>query len=451
MYLKRDAGLLKATMPLCLLICVQVGFSAAPSGVADVSSNPDAEVKNFQLEELEARLKTMPPGPERDYFSGVLANRSGRTEDSIRLLESALPGIRASQPARAATALEALADDYNKSFRYEDAARTYDDLLANFSGQLGATQLQGTKDDAGVMHVLRRAPPQTITWQGPTRLKTERNMLNSMNTELTVNGVQQEWLLDTGANLSVVSKSFAKRLGLTPLAGFAQTMSGITGIENPMQIAVLPTLQMGGATLQNVVLLILDDANLNINMGKQAYQINAIVGYPVFQAFGAISFLQDGWFEAGDSARSSGAGTRMYMKLLAPVIECGVDGKNLPFSFDTGAAGTNLSMRYFERFQTDIAQWKKAQSKSFGAGGEVTRKIYLQPRLQLVVGDKTATLERVPIFSEPMGTDLDELYGNLGQDLVAGFDSFTLDFSKMTFSLGAPLSAKAEHPLAGSK
>jgi len=209
---------------------------------------------------------------------------------------------------------------------------------------------------------------------------------------------------------------------------------------------------MGGATLHNVVLLILDDANLNINTGEQAYQINAIVGYPVFQAFGAISFLQDGWFEAGDTARRrGGTGTRMFMKLLAPVIECGVDGKNLPFSFDTGAAGTNLSMRYFERFQRDIVQWKKAESKSFGAGGEVTRKIYLQPRLQLAVGDKTATVERVPIFSEPMGTDLDELYGNLGQDLVEGFESFTLDFSKMTFSLGAPLSVKAEHQPAVSK
>jgi hypothetical protein len=33
---------------------------------------------------------------------------------------------------------------------------------------------------------------------------------------------------------------------------------------------------------------------------------------------------------------------------------------------------------------------------------------------------------------------------NLGQDLVAGFESFTLDFSKMTFSLGAPLAAQKQ-------
>jgi hypothetical protein len=39
------------------------------------------------------------------------------------------------------------------------------------------------------------------------------------------------------------------------------------------------------------------------------------------------------------------------------------------------------------------------------------------------------------------GSDKDELYGNLGQDFVAGFESFTLDFSKMIFSLGPPLNA----------
>jgi hypothetical protein len=41
-----------------------------------------------------------------------------------------------------------------------------------------------------------------------------------------------------------------------------------------------------------------------------------------------------------------------------------------------------------------------------------------------------------------MNSGIDELYGNLGQDLVAGFESFTLDFSRMTFSLGPRLAAR---------
>lgn len=438
------AALSKALL-LALLLYLQTQLIAAPAQAVD-SADPDVDLKEFRLEELEAKLPTMQPGPQHDYFAGVLANRSNRLDESIRLLNNALPAIRTSRPDRAAIALQALADDYNKTFRYDDAAQTYDDLLAHFAGQLAGSQLQDTKDDSGVAHLLRGAPPQTITLDAPTRLKTERNPLGSINSELTVNGVQEQWMLDTGANLSVASRSFANRLGLKLLPGVAQTTSGITGIENPLQVALLPTLEMGGATLHNVVIMVMDDANLKVGLGgKESYQINGIIGYPVYQALRTITFLQSGEFVAEDKTRTGQAGARMYMQELTPVIECAVQGKNLPFTLDTGASATNLSVRYYDQFRSDSLRWKKAKSKSFGAGGIVKRSVYLQPELNLRIGNKTASLQKVLIFPSKMGAGIDNLYGNLGQDVWAKFDSFTLDFSTMTFSLGEPVSTTASH------
>jgi hypothetical protein len=426
-------------------LCMQPSFCAAQGGDTVVKEGPDAEVQEFRLADLEVRLRTMQAGAERDYFAGVLANRTGEVAQSILLLSSALPSVRVSHPGRAAVALQALADDYDKSFRYADAAQAFDDLLTHFSSQLTREQLQSTKDDAGLAQILRQAPPQAITWDGATRLKTERNPLNSVNAELTVNGVRGPWLLDTGANLSLVSKSFAERLGLKPLPGIGQTQAGLTGIENPLRVALLPTLQMGGARLHDVVVMVLDDTSLQVGSGKQTYQINGIIGYPVFQALGTVSFLRDGEFEAGDRTRWSGPGARMYMKLLTPVIECTVEGRNLPFSFDTGASETDLFVRYYNLFRTGSKSWKRGTSKSFGAGGLVKRKIYIQPQVNLGVGDKTVTLKKVPIYISGTGTDTDDLYGNLGQDAVANFDSFTLDFARMTFRLGEPLAADKAH------
>lgn len=401
------------------------------------TDDPDTEVKDFRLDELKIQIKAMHAGPERDFFAGVLANRTGHTKDSIRLLNNSLPGIRKTQPARTAIALEALADDYTKSFRYRDAARTYDDLLMNFPGRLD----NDPKDDSAIVHLLKGAPPQTISWQGPVQLKTEHNAIGSLNTELTVNGVKGEWLLDTGASMSVVSKSFAQRLGLNPLPGTAQTGSGITGIQNQLQVALLPAVQMGGATFRNVVVMILDDANLKIEMGDHAYQINAIIGFPVFQALRTITFFHEGQLEAGNAAQHSMTGTRMYLKLLKPIIECAVDGKELPFSFDTGANETYLSLRYYARFRGNSASWSKVEETSVGAGGVLRHASYKQPTLNLTVGNRTATLKNVTIFPAKSGPVIDEFYGNIGQDFVAGFESFTLDFSNMIFSLGAPLAA----------
>ncbi len=427
---------------LSSLIASHPCFGAAKDAPA-VSADPtDLDIKEFKFEDLAAKIRTMKPGPEHDYFTGVLANAENHIEESIQVLTAALPNLQGSRRDRAAIALQTLADDYTKVSRYADAARIDDDLLTHFSDQLTPEELKGAKDDSGIMHILLDAPPQTITWDGPVDLKTERNPINSLNLGLTVNGVSGPWLVDTGANLSVVSKSFAARLGLSPLPGVAQTRGGLTGIENPLQVAVLPTLQIGGATLHNVVLMILPDANININLGKTSYQINGIVGYPVLQALGVISFLQDGRFEAGAGTRAKGTGAPMYMKGLTPLVVCSVEGKDLPFSFDTGASDTNLYVRYYREFRSESKRWKKATEKTSGAGGLVKRRIYFQPEVKLGIGDKTSILKKVSIYTSGTGSDTEYLYGNLGQDVPANFSSYTHDFTNMTFTLSDQLSVE---------
>jgi len=192
------------------------------------------------------------------------------------------------------------------------------------------------------------------------------------------------------------------------------------------------------------VVLVLDDANLNINSGKQAYQISGIIGFPVFQALATITFLHNDEFEAGEAVGVSGAGARMYLNELTPIVMCKVEGVDLPFSFDSGASSTDLLIRYYERFRNESKAWKKGKTRVSGAGGTVKRRIYIQPQVKLVIGDKTVTLERVTIYTSGTGTASNAyLYGNLGQDVVANFESFTLDFSTMTFSLGKLLPQNA--------
>jgi predicted aspartyl protease len=426
---------------LLAFICLWPPFGRAQNKKAAPPDGPDQQLKEFRLKDLEATLRAMPPGPDRDYFAGVFANRAGHTAMSIELLARVLPTLRDSRPDRAAIALEALADDYFKTFRYADSARAYDDLLAHFSAQLTPQKLKGTKDDAQIAQILRDSPPQTISWEGAVSLKTERNPLNSLNVELTVNGVQGPWLIDTGANISVVTNSFAERLGLQLLPGVAETQAGLTGIENPLRVALVPTLQIGGATLHNVAVMVLEDANLHVGSGEGAYQIHAILGYPVLQSLGNITFRREGVFEAGTNPPPIAPAARMYMDLLIPLVACIVEGEDLIFSFDTGAADTNLSARYYERFRGEFKTWKKTSFEIAGAGGVVKRRLYVQPEVILGIGDKKVTLKSVSIYTTKSGTTHDDIYGNLGQDVVEHFESFTLDFRAMAFTLGEALAS----------
>ena len=130
---------------------------------------------------------------------------------------------------------------------------------------------------------------------------------------------------------------------------------------------------------------------------------------------------------------------RLFAQSRDGRIDGGAGGQKLPFSFDTGASSTDLTERYFRHFREHSGSWKKGENRSAGAG--VTRAIYMQPELRLAVGTRTAILRCVSIFTQPLGSDLDDLCGNLGQDMVSGFASFTLDFSRMRFTLGEPIKA----------
>jgi hypothetical protein len=196
-------------------------------------------------------------------------------------------------------------------------------------------------------------------------------------------------------------------------------------------------MRVGGATLTNVVLLVLDDENLRFGSGPDAYQINAILGYPVLAALGAVTFTRDE-FLAGQAAESHGQGIRMYMRGLTPAIECEVEGRPLLFTFDTGASSSDLSVRYYELFRAQADSWKRHIIESAGAGGSSKQDVYIQPRLVMKVGTNTVTLPDVSITPSRLNTALDILFGNLGQDFVDSFESVGLNFSTRTFSFGAP-------------
>jgi predicted aspartyl protease len=398
----------------------------------------DAMVQELRYEDLEASLPSLPAEAEHDYFAGILANREGRMDESIQLLRPAIPRIQRDHPAQAAIGLWALADDLVKSYRYREAIGDYETLLAHFRGYLDHTDQQTVEDDYNTIKLLQDAPPQTVSLDGPVRIPTHRGVLGTVDADLTVNGVRASWILDTGANFTAISAGFARRLGVSLSRGEAQTQ-GITGAENHLRVAILPELKLGSATVHNVVLLVLDDQNLNVPYGRDKhFQIDAVLGFPVFQALGAVTFTRDGWLEAG--AASAGTGAKLFMHQLTPLVECSVDGRKLLFSLDTGATASVFSARYYHEFPSAFRTLKKRPYGMAGAGGMKVLSVYYVPQATLGVGETPAVLQHVPVIPSARNTDLDKAYGNLGRDLVAGFRSFTLDFAHMRFALGPRLS-----------
>src|SRR5687767_4674298 len=109
-------------------LCVACA-TPAPPGTEDASGTTataaDTDLQGYQLRAVETHIQTIPDGPEREYFRGMLAVRSGRFGDAVALLGRALPHLRRSNPKRAAMALEAMGTAYRAENQYGDAARAY--------------------------------------------------------------------------------------------------------------------------------------------------------------------------------------------------------------------------------------------------------------------------------------------------------------------------------------
>lgn len=375
---------------------------------------------------------------EEAYFKGILADRSNQVLRAISLLEQILPGIRAKHPHRAALALRTLAGDYFKVGRYADSCDAYSDLLEHFGSEFGVAERQAIRDNLHTFELFRDAAPQTVSGDRRFTVPMRTDPTGDLDVPVEVNGVKQWWILDTGANESVIAMSSAKQMGLTVSKKNAQSQSGATGTEAPIKGALIPELILGGATVHNVVALVMDDKSLEVPVkDNEHYQIQGVLGYPVLAALGSFTLDGDKWVFAAEGEPSQRS-SKLYVEELTPLLEASVADSEALFGLDTGSSSGSFSVTYLRRFPEQFTSLKPQKYATAGAGGDVRfMTAYYLPQIELQFGTARATLRNVPVLTHELGVDpLDQVYGNLGQSLLSQFSSFTIDFSRMRFSVG---------------
>ena len=404
---------------LALFLCLLTTASA------QIQTKLDTDAALLHYDDLAQDLTTTPPGPTHDLFAGVLADRTNRLNEAIRLL-TPLASDTTLSPTRLALVLGSLADAHLKLFHYAQASALYTRLLTEAPAGLSNLLLKDDQDDADTIKLLLTSPPQTIDIAAPINLPTHSDRLGSITADLTAHNLTTPWVLDTGANFSVVSESFARQLGLSRSIGVAHTQ-GATGAENPLHTAILDTLTLGTATVHNVVLLILPDANLTLQSGHKTSVIPAILGYPVFQALGIIRFTHDHHFQAGPTLPLTDDSSPIYMEKLNILFSAHTQNLARPFLFDSGANATTFFLPYYREFTADFLHQKQATRHGYGAGGTSTDHVYVLDHVDLELANRILDLQHIAVFKDPTDTLSDEYEGSLGRDLINSLDSLTLD------------------------
>ena len=360
------------------------------------------------------------------FYRGIVANRFNQLRKSDEFLQKYLDGNEA---AHQQDAYETLADNYTRTFDYGKAADVYKLVLDRFKDKIDAEKKKDYENSFGLWDSLRNSPKQEVTFNNDLSVQGTRDKADLLNLPVEISGQKMDFVFDTGANLSTMTVSTAKKLGLKIIESSVSVNSS-SDIKVNSKLAVVPSLKLGSATFRNVVFLVFDDKSLffpQIN-----YQINGIIGFPVMESLGNITITRKDAVSAKARIEEIEGEPNMCLEELKPLVAGIINNRKLIFTFDSGAVTSTFYPKFFEANRRQILRLAKPKKiKLGGAGGFKEVNAYFLNDLNLTIAGKTAKFAEAEIITEAVNDESRNFYGNLGQDLIKQFERMTLDFRAM--------------------
>lgn len=316
---------------------------------------------------------------------------------------------------------------YLRRSRFADAARAIERAVA-----LGADAAENAQS-----LTFARALSQTPAMRArvtPGAIRIERDMAQLARTEISVNGVEQEAVLDTGAGYSTVTQSTAERLRLRFLDAHV-TVGSATSDAVPARLAIADRLRFGESEFENVVFIVLPDEALSFANG--VYRIQAIVGLPVLIELGRLEFANDNGHETlrhGPSPLAHGQDSNLMLDGVQPLVWIRVVGVDAPFLMllDTGARASHFSRAAGESHPQLLANAETRAANMGGAGGTVTHTdAQALPAVTFQIGASSIALRDIRVMPDPS----DNRDGLIGQDVMRSGAGYVIDFDAMRFEI----------------
>jgi len=336
------------------------------------------------------------------FYQGAVAcafNDVQRCEKKCREVFNSTP-----KSDEAVEAHRTLASAYLTHGAYRKALAQVDAILA----------LRPTDADAlggrPVLAALAGTPDQRIAGRHTTV------QLQDGGLPFSINGVHATYWFDTGAELSVLSESEAKRFGLR-LRPVSVQVGDVNGTKVSMQIAVADELSIGSIRVRHVAFLVLPDNQPPFD--EQSSGSRGLIGLPVLLAFERFVWGADKTFEIRpDSSHKGMPHAGICFDGNHPLVQVAYENRPLVFTLEL------------------IRSAKKTDSyKMEGVGGAKYMEAASLESLKFSIGGFPIMLKSVGVLLKPTNDASRFFTGNLGIDLLQQAHRTTFDFKEMTLTL----------------
>lgn len=310
--------------------------------------------------------------------------------------------------------------------RYREAFRQ---MKLELADKPDANDLKGAYS---LFALLAQFPDQTVVSGKPSTVHSEI-VDNNLFVPVTANGVVGTYIVDSGANISVMCESEARRLGLK-VKDTTTKMFDISGNLSGIRIAEVPDLWIGKTHLKHVAFAVSPDANepwVDLPAGHKG-----ILGIPVLIALGAIRIDKGNRVELQVHSLPSASAVPLAFDDAMPVTQMRLDGKTLNFTFDAGASRTYLNSPFAEAFPKLMQTGSKRPQTVTGLSGKTVQPSVVLPSVLFWFGTRQVQLAPATVLLKPTTGTSNWAAGNLGFDLIKQALPITIDFRTMQLSDG---------------
>jgi predicted aspartyl protease len=383
----------------------------------------------FKLENRMSKIKFDQGNPDLVLYSATLDNVFNKPEESNRLINILLKEypnyfndtiVKELYYMRSANAYRL--QDY-KSACYNDSI-----IVNTFRQVCDSSEIETRKDDITLFRCLRDVPKMEIKIPEDSRVTVKRDIAGLQNVAVTFQDDSEDLVFDTGAEISVIMESVAKKNGIKMLDGIVRTGTSTSRkVEGRMGLS---DIKLGNIEFKNVAFLVLPDSALTFAHGR--YAIKGIIGFPVIYAFTGFTIKDDKILRISQNQQET-SDKNFALDGQYIIIRVIAHNDTLPFIFDSGNQTTELSSSFFKKFRSEIiGKCKKRKVQTGGVGGMDKTEAYILDSLTLSAGNSRYRLDSIEIHPKDLlGYDMKYVYGNFGQNYVSRFSEMRINFASM--------------------
>ncbi len=421
-------------MRFLYLLLLSIIFSCArsikkPINTTFITNQLDSliEVQDyFKLKKYFLTNKNLLPEENSLYYEAILLNRFNnlaRSNDQIEKLLS-FENSNLNDTLLNKIYHTKLLNHINL-YEYKKAAEVSESILKRYRYLNDSSKIETIENEFNIWKSLENIRPQEIIKSKDTDIPLTIDKATLLNIDVTINGITNNYIFDTGANISVIKKSLVNDLGLKPIESDFY-VTAFTGKKVDSQLAIAEELSIGGITFKNVVFLVLNDED--ISFPQFDYYINGIIGFPVIEAMEEIRISKNNIIST-PLTPSVYSLNNFAIDGLTPIVAVQYNKDTLSFGLDTGAKSTSLYAPFYRKYTKSIEDKYKPQTITSGsAGGTVDFEGFVIDSIQFTIGNSMASLNNMQLHKSDFKVDINNFYGNLGQDFIQQFDEMIISF-----------------------